>query len=566
MGLIDSLKKYRDRMTGKAEQGARARTMAEAADLFDLLMDEIGWDNVQGASLGDPAPRSSRNVARNTKRNLQKFMEDGYIQGGIRLHTDFVFGRGIDVPKCDSDEIQEVVNDLWWSPRNQRNLFSFRAQQKRHKETLLSGELNLLIKIDPKTSAIQIYPIDPQDIEEVITDPEEPSRQAYFLVKHGARKWDFASNQWAIPEEAKKVLHRSMRYKLLEASQEEIDRGLVYHVGLNEFFGANRGASFIQAIYDAADEAQAMADDGAALSHANAEVGWKNKILKGGKNVMDKILAFWRTKTDGSNPARAAASDYAENDALSRYWVTQRDTGAHYRKEDMRALKLYLFAGLGFGEHYMGDASTGNLATATAMELPVVKMIQGEQRMWESVFCDIIDFAIDVAVLTGRLAGKIKDADEADTETVEDGTYQLTFPPIVMKELDKYIAALISANNGSLITDRDAARLAMEAFEIQEIDAALDELSGEAEIEQAMKDVQAAQLAKAGQAPPVPEEDTGKQAPVPAAGGEKEAAESADPLVALFRSLDPAALVGALKNFRQGANGNGKKTYQDVLK
>lgn len=563
MGLIDNLKKYRDRVTGKAEKSMRTKTMTEAADLFELLMDEIGWDSVQGASLGDVAPRSVRNVARNTKRNIQKFMEDGYIQGGIRLHTDFVFGRGIDVPKCASDEIQDIVNELWWSPTNQRNFFSFRAQQRRHKETLLSGELNLLVKIDQKTSSIKIYPIDPQDIEEVIPDPDEASRPAFFLVKHSSKKWDFATNQWAIPGEPKKVLHRAMRYKILEASQEEIERGLVYHVGLNEFFGATRGASFIQAIYDAADEAQAMADDGAALSHANAEVGWKSKILKGGKNVMDKILAFWRTKTDGSNPSRAAASDYAENNALSRDWVTQRDTGANYRKEDMRALKLYLFAGLGFGEHYMGDASTGNLATATAMELPVVKMIQGEQRMWESVYSDIIDFAIDMAVLTGRLAGKVVDIDEADTETAEESAYQLTFPPIVMKELDKYISALGLALDKGMILANDAARLAMEAFEVQEIDAALEELSGEAEIDKAMKDLQAAQ---AQIPPPVPGEVPAKNPPAEPEDDAQAAAESTEQLVALFRNLEPTALAKALQNLRKNGNGNGKKTYQDILK
>lgn len=566
MGLIDSLKKYRDRMTGKAEEGAREKAMSEATDLFEFLMDEMGWDQVSGANVGELTPRTAKNISFWTRRNIRKFREDGYVQRGVNLHTDFVFGKGIDVPKCKSETVQDLVNDLWWSTRNQRNLFSFRSQQTRHKETNLSGELNLLIKVDPKDSVLKIYPLDPQDIEEVIPDPEEPSRPAFYLVRHYNRNWNFSDNQWGTTE-TKKIIHRSLRYKILEASQEELDRGLVYHVGLNEFFKDRRGSSFVQTIFDAADEAQAMADDGAALSHANAEVGWKSKIAKGGKNVKDAILEYFKTKTDGSNPARAAGSEWAENGAFSRDWVTQRDTGAHYRKEDMRALKLYLFAGLGFGEHYMGDASTGNLATATAMELPVIKMIQGEQRYWESIFADIIDFQIDVAVLTGRLSGRLKDADELETEPAEDTAYQISFPPIIMKELDRYVSALTAAVSNGFIPSPQAARLVMEAFEVQEIDEALEELSAENDIEKAMRDIQA----QTPGTPPVPEPAGGKN---PASGKEepgengegKEAAEGAEQLAHLLGTMNPAVLAGTLKGFRGGGNGNGKNTYRDILK
>ena len=78
-----------------------------------------------------------------------------------------------------------------------------------------------------------------------------------------------------------------------------------------------------------------------------------------------------------------------QNGGINREWMQNRDTGALQRKEDMRALKLYIYAGLGFGEHYMGDPASGNLATATAMELPVLKMIQAEQKLWSSIYTDL---------------------------------------------------------------------------------------------------------------------------------------------------------------------------------
>ena len=51
-------------------------------------------------------------------------------------------------------------------------------------------------------------------------------------------------------------------------------------------------------------------------------------------------------------------------------------------------------AGTGIAEHYFGDASTGNLATATAMELPMLKMFSGYQVFWKEAWRDLFAIAL----------------------------------------------------------------------------------------------------------------------------------------------------------------------------
>ena len=183
---------------------------------------------------------------------------------------------------------------------------------------------------------------------------------------------------------------------------------------------------------------------------------------------------------------------------------------------------MYIHAGTGFGEHYFGDASTGNLATATAMELPVIKMIQAEQRLWESVFSDLVDFAIDVAVVFGRLAGKVVDREEFEIETAENRSFAIKFPPIIQRQIDILVNALKTAEEKGFIPAREAARIAMEALEVQDIDEALDELDEEADIREEIEKL----IPPPGSQPGAsPQDPTQNQPAPPAQGGPAPAGE-----------------------------------------
>jgi hypothetical protein len=171
--------------------------------------------------------------------------------------------------------------------------------------------------------------------------------------------------------------------------------------------------------------------------------------------------------------------------------MQKRDTGALQRKEDMRALKLYIYAGLGFGEHYMGDPASGNLATATAMELPVLKMIQAEQKFWASIYTDLTDFAIDVAVIGGKLPGTLLDQDELEVKTVDNRSFTIHFPPITQQLTGDEMAALATGVTNRLIPESTAARLAMELFEVDDIDEALEELFDDKEVQAAVEKLKA---------------------------------------------------------------------------
>ncbi len=114
---------------------------------------------------------------------------------------------------------------------------------------------------------------------------------------------------------------------------------------------------------------------------ALAKFAWKTKI-KGGQASVDAIKA----KTDAQTIA--AGSVLLEN-LGSDTTPIKADTGAQQAYQDGRQIKLMIFSAVGISEQYFGDISTGNLATAKTVELPMMKMFQSYQKVWEDTYKDI---------------------------------------------------------------------------------------------------------------------------------------------------------------------------------
>jgi hypothetical protein len=100
----------------------------------------------------------------------------------------------------------------------------------------------------------------------------------------------------------------------------------------------------------------------------------------------------------GPRPAAIAGS--TENLELEPFRL---DSGAGNAQTDGLMLRAQVSAGDRFPQHYLGDQGSANLATATSMELPVLKHIDAAQELAEGVFRWGIDRAISRAVEVGNL-------------------------------------------------------------------------------------------------------------------------------------------------------------------
>lgn len=560
MGLMNN---FRGWLTGRNQphgeptesQGMEKAITAlvEAYTNVSQAIEDKWFDKVSG-NREAIVKRTNETVHANLVRNYHRYITDGRMKRGVNLHTDFVFGNGIGMPKPKDPAIQQILEDVWYDPTNQRNLFSYVAQQKRHKELYLSGELNLVIKVDVTTGRIKLYTKQPKDILNITTDPEDENRHAFYAVRTVRKSVDVISGQEAKDAKEEIIVHRALRYKLINCTADQFKRGLILHIGLNELFGQTRGESDLASVRNFEDVALEMAEDGATLSKANAQISFVNDI-KGGKAVRDKLVEAIRTKTDGSNPSAAVGSEWVQNEYVKRNWMETRNTGSMHREKDQRMIVLPVFAGFGFGEHYFGDASTGNLATATSMELPVLKMTEAEQQFCKTIFAEVFNFAIDIRVALGLLDGEVVDWDEFYVKTKANSGLTISFPPILRKDAPTYIDALQKAVDGGLLGEKEAAYLAGQALGVENVEEMVDELFPVASSDEPEKDGGQNESTTKGQDP----QGAGAGATTPADNPEEPGKQPA-PSNANQPAAEPKAEAVAGNH-----NGNGRKgKYSEV--
>ena len=166
--------------------------------------------------------------------------------------------------------------------------------------------------------------------------------------------------------------------------------------------------------------------------------------------------------------------------------------GTDINIKGMREMKLMVCAASGLFEHYYGDPSTGNLATAKTMELPMVKKFVNIQSLWSEIYITIFKYIIGLKISIGLLSG----SEEEDTKSGRiiykysgDDAIDTDFPPILETDLQPLSSALSTAKDKGMITDELAAEIFMLALNVNNIDEEMEELK----VETAAKKVESQQ-------------------------------------------------------------------------
>ena len=123
-----------------------------------------------------------------------------------------------------------------------------------------------------------------------------------------------------------------------------------------------------------------------AIMLALAKFAWRTKV-KGGQTAVDTLKAKTHDKEI------AAGSQLFEN-LGSDTTPIKTETGAQAAYQDGRMIKLQIAAAVGIPEQYFGDISIGNLATAKTVELPMMKMFQSYQAIWNDTYQDIDEIVL----------------------------------------------------------------------------------------------------------------------------------------------------------------------------
>ena len=410
---------------------ARRRVLAEADDAVATIRESLGradrvwleeirnWQRVADNG-GYELPPTDRALRIRRSRYYAQF--EPLSKHTISLWTDFSFGPGFQVVSED-EAVMRVIDDFWFGDHNIQR-FGFRGQHRDSRRLLIDGDLPLIVFGAPQ-SPLTIRWIDPLQISEVVTNPDD-----------GETVWGYKrefSWEWNGKIDVRKWYYLDLNAP--DAAMKMLPDGYIFQTDARMYMATfdslgRRGNGLLWTTMDWAKAHKRFMEARVALEEALSAIAWKEKIKGTAAAVTQRIADVQSTlvtdERTETNPPPAKASVWVENDALSREQI-KVDTGSGNAQVDANMLMLMVGVGAGIFPHWFGAGEAFRLATATAMEAPMLKRFESYQHLWRDIYDDLFRYALTLSGIDAKHA-----------------VYEIQSPPILQKDL-VVISAAISA-------------------------------------------------------------------------------------------------------------------------
>lgn len=432
------------------------------------------------------------------------FIKNPLIGLAVTLKTAFIFGKGITF-KGEDSIVHEVISDFWDDVDNKAELTGVRAQKEKSNTTQLDGNLFLTFFINTATGAVKVSSIPIEEIDDIIMHPQNRRKPLWYKRVYQSQEYDYTSNaykpgntkteyyrDWKNNDPADRIYDPPIEKIAKDSAGQEI---LVYHIKVNctdkQKFGFSE-------TYRAHDWAKAYTDflsDLSSIWKTLAIFATERKLKNGTKGQIQAAAAATRTYNQSgerANDRPAAGSTRVANDMDN--WIPIKTSGVTMSADDGRRLLLMVCAAMGVFEHYFGDGSNSNLASTESMELPMLKMFEDRQSLFEDMYREIFNLVIreSAKAKSGKLY-KYAEWEKEEGEgklTLKNGSEEISqtvsvdFPPITARDITKLVTVLKTAltldggrrSNTPLISPERAAKELMTWLNFDDINEEIKKL------------------------------------------------------------------------------------------
>jgi hypothetical protein len=486
MSFRERLGEFVSERTGLAIESREKLELLEAGDVerralqreLDLLaytaLDYVG---------GQPQELKAVERRRLAQKARIVWMRDPLAGASVDLMNDFTFGRGLSKPKANDKLVQEKLDEAWDDPDNQEILTTLDAQVRLG--TDLSLQANLFIKVfdDGDDGKVKLSLLKNDLVETVVRDPEVPQRILWFVcAEEPYQDWDYVNDaplidlrKHQMPSKVYYPHWRNVDLLLEEVSagsrtlpnmppDEKIGDGKIFHIAINRTTDMALGHPPMDRLLRWFNAYNRFMDARVDIMEATAAFVMKRKI-KGTPTQLTKMatqalsrrsaLGSARDPEEAGMPGPKAASIIDENESVE-HEAFKIPSGSAEAAQDAQMLRANVSAGTRFPQTYYGDATNSNLATATSLELPVLKAVEGRQEKFESLTRFFCDRVIERAVDTGAIPSHLTDEERAELEKIKDGENAQAPPDQAQQTGDlKLVAAHEDAVQDEEATERD---------------------------------------------------------------------------------------------------------------
>ena len=437
--------------TGQVGQGYfRERLWELESSLLRNVGD--GWGAVQIAVEG--GEDFSREALRGMHRlALVMYLKNPLIKRGIKIQSQYVFGQGVSVHIEGDDVAAQVWRDFWDHEDNQRELTSRTRLAQVERKLQIKGNLFFAFYIDRVFGHCQLREIDVDEFEDVLPAPDDASKPAFYKRVYTARILDVRTGKFT--DEQRTEYYPDIAYNPADKPQNIGGDPVkwdcpVLHVARERVTKIGLAPSEVFAQIDWAKAYTKFLENRATVAAALSRIVLKfSSATKSGvqKSKERLMTSFGKPKTPDEDGAGGAAhlKDGSNVEAVGV-------KGATIHPDEGRRFLLMNCAGFGFAETFFGDVSVGTLATATSLDRPTELAMMECQQGWKETLETIATFVLRVAVAApanplSRRAG-LRDSNGRMFVATKEGEVKVNvdFPPLLHHEVEKQVAAIVSAS------------------------------------------------------------------------------------------------------------------------
>lgn len=418
---------------------------------LELALDDAGYERICDSNFDKQFTKASIDKIAAMARVY--WLKNPLIKRAVATQANYVFGQGVDVVAADED-VQTVVDAFMEDSKNRAELTGEQAMLTKETELQVTSNLFFTFFTDPLNGATRVRTIPLSEITRIIYNPDDSKEPWYYY------------RQWQQPKEP-----GSQKYEMHQAMYPDINympkgglpkhfNGIevmalnpVYHVKTNCLSDMEYGVSEIYAAIDWAKAYKDFLEDWYTIVKSLSKFAWKATSKSGATGMTQAKQVLEGAINGGSNPMNSDLPGQA-----AQVWMSSDNfdlapmpkSGATVAVDDGRRALLMVCAATGIYEHYFGDPSTGNLATAKAMEQPMLLMFQERQELWTDVFNTILGYVINQSALKpgGKLRGvmSFNDYGESYVDMGDtDRSVDVKFPPILQEDVNERIDAIVKS-------------------------------------------------------------------------------------------------------------------------
>lgn len=469
-----------------AEKTGTVARFKETLWELELALEDRGWQREQAIA---QLEFSRYGVGQLIRICRIYAIKNPLIKRGAEICALYVFGRGIEI-RSENDAADETIQDFL-----RRNSMEMSHVGLAQKEQAAQTDGNQYFGLATKGALVDLHMIDPLEILEVVTDPDDSSRDWYYHRQWNRAIFDPAGSGQS-GYELKDCWYPSMKLAMNPPSPKPMTIGQkpvnwdmpIQRVKLGAPANWRWGIPPLYASIDWARAYKDFLEDWATVQRTLARFALMVET-KGGPGAIaayEALLSTTFADAQGTTiernppPVTASAHISGPDNKISAF----KSAGAQVAPEQARRLLLMLCAGQGMPETFYGDASTGSLATAVSLDRPTELKFKEIQQRWTRVLTDQLEYILTVASATP--GSKMREARKANPAPQPDWQIIVKFPSVLEHDIATMTRAWVDLATlggrqgimAGIVDSRTVAEGMLAEVGVERADELLDEIYG----------------------------------------------------------------------------------------